>query len=386
MVWFFGSLSGYYGLYAAKAMVATFANVFLTIGNAAIFAVNGVYTIISLGIVTIINQLFYYFIGGILEVINIILTYIPIVGQQSLDFVPIGNQTISFEPPVALAYLVPEPINATDIVTGIMSTLFGYSFIKPGAQFYEYNMATDSYVVEVAFVGENFERLYLPKINRAAKVDGLLTNMSGGDRPPPIQYNFTTNVAGYVQRYNQETKKMEWVLVNQKSISKTIFEDVFNLLFGGKSDSQDIYYWLEKGYSYFEKVKNTKGEIYNEQKIIYQSANSRHYYFFIASLKEWKPSLIDGVPLLHQNTPESWFRSGSITGSDGKTYNFRECANKATAYVADKLSDKSYPVSSLKELEDKERKESYETLCMDLIYPLYVEWIKENVASWYPLS
>jgi hypothetical protein len=378
MIWYFGMMSGYYGLFALKALVGTIINVFLTLGNSIVYAINGIYTILLTGIVTIINQIFFYFSQGIIEAINTIADAVPLLNPIDLEFKGLET-TYSLDPPFAFSYLCPEPINATDIGSGVGSFFMGWAFIKPGAQFYEYNEATDSYVLEIAYEGDEGERLYLPKINELA-ISDFISDMTN-DKPPP-DYDFLSNNAGYVEQYNAETDEFEWVLVNQRSLSRTVFEDIIRYLTG---EPENMESWLKDGAMYYTKYRNDalffgSGEIEHQAQLVGINEHERHYYFFVASMLEWDESLVD-VQQFDQQNPMQWKRAGTIQGTDGKEHEFKEIANDATTYVADEL-EKRFDVETI----NTKASGNLESLCIDDIYPLYVKYIKEHVAPWYPLK
>lgn len=377
MIWFFGAMSGYYALFAVKALVAAAINVVLSIGNAFIFAINGLLSLIQLGVVTLINQLFYYFIGGIIEAINTLAGYIPSVNAVDLAFNGLETQ-VNLQPDVALGYLVPEPINATDVSSGIGSFLFGYAFVSPNAEPFEYDHAAEAYVVEIAYVGDNQETLFFPKVNEQAKTS-FLVNMTA-DKPPPIQYNFSKNVAGYTQQFDPDTGEVEWVLTKQRAVSQTLFQDIIAWLTGKPSSHEE---WIKNSGHYYAKTEVTTlrfGIPPWETKIGYGhrfcQQSERDKFFLIAAMNEWDETLITAA---NDRQPEEWLRTGIITGDDGQTHAFNHYANEARAYAAAELKQ-AYSIDALIEMESN----NYKELCRDHIYPIYINYIEENIAPWYP--
>ena len=190
-VWLFGLVAGYYGLFFLKCIPAVVANVFLTVGNAIWFAIHGVFTLITLGVTTLINAVFYYFIQGVLNVINWILDQ-PVIGwfgEGDLKFHGIEME-YRYQPLDGFAYLRPEPIKAEGTAFEIFASFFAYSFVKAGEQPWMVD-ENNSLIMDESFQ-QNGAKLEYPRLNPKAHADGFWAPLY--DRPPPSHlHDFTTN-------------------------------------------------------------------------------------------------------------------------------------------------------------------------------------------------
>lgn len=360
-VWYFGSFSGMYALFAFRAMIAGIVNSVFSVANAFIFGINGLLSLVQLGIITIINQIGYFFTGGIIDFINNItqtLSFLPGFDGAQLEFEGIKAEIFN-QPPFALGYLVPEGAG------------LGFIWINPNAEPYEIDMVNDSIIFEPVFVGDGGEILNAPKENRYAIAD-IIVDMEE-DRPPPIDYNFSINPAGYVF----DEKQDKWVLTSDRALSNTLFGTARQLTDLATKDN--LYTWMDEGNSYYMKdPNNIFADEYIQPTTI--SVNARSDYFFVASLYEWNEGLLETGELDNEN-PKNWRRTGTIETAKGTTYTFDSYAAMAKMYVVNELEDADLTLEKMKQWEEND----YKNLCINKIYPLYVKFIKEEIAPWYPI-
>ena len=209
MIWLFGWVSGYYALYFLKCLPAVVANVILTVLNAIWFGIHGIYNTFVAGITTVINQIAYFFLGGLLEFLkNSILHF-----GGGFVGLPVNAQ---IQPGSAFAYVVPNPIDVSTPAATIGSFFLGWTWIQPGSQPYLYNYATDSPMFDIQFA-QNGAELKFPSINPAATAEGIWCTLT--DRPPPwLNYTFPRDAAG--EYYDSSTGN--WTLKKTSEVSLSI--------------------------------------------------------------------------------------------------------------------------------------------------------------------
>ena len=183
MIWLYGAISGYYALYFLKCIPALFANAILSIFNAIWFGIHGIFNFFTAAIVTIINQVEYYFLQ-------------PFYGVSSYVGVPFKGIpiNITLQPDHAFAYFVPTPLNVAGGPIALLASLGSYDMVMPGANPYLYNYTTDQQMFDVQFE-QNGGELRFPAFNFYAKADGFWCSLK--DQPPPLDYRFPDNIAGY---------------------------------------------------------------------------------------------------------------------------------------------------------------------------------------------
>jgi len=184
MAWLFGLASAFHALYFLKCLPAVIANVFISIINATWFGLNGIFELLQNALVTIINQVAYFFVGPLYE--------IPLISNLLVGEYTGLPDTIQIWPTTAMSYYAPEPLQLTDPATGefsaiaAMGSLLWYSPVIPGEEMYaldaDGNLEYDEYVVQMA-------TLRFPKLNEDARADGWWTTLL--DRPPDIEDDFS---------------------------------------------------------------------------------------------------------------------------------------------------------------------------------------------------
>jgi hypothetical protein len=191
--WFYGLVSAYYGLYFLKCIPAVFANVFLTIGNTIWFAVNGLFNLMLLGIITLINGIFYYFLEPLYGMINWLTDKVTL-GQIGTDMTFKGlSYTFDLQPRDGFCYVRPDPIKATGNGWEIFLSFFAYSFVRPGEDPWLYD--SDGEILMDPCYTQNWAKLEYPKLNPVAKADFIWDRIM--DKPPPSRtYNFDSSTWG----------------------------------------------------------------------------------------------------------------------------------------------------------------------------------------------
>jgi hypothetical protein len=195
MSWLYGMISAYYYLFFIKSLPAVAANVILTIGNAFWFAIHGIYQLILLGMVTLMNAVFNYFLEPIFDIINWLtyrLTLADTLGKSTdytfADFA--FSHDYDLRPTHGFCYLRPEPIKTTGTAAEVAGSLFWYSWSRPGEHMY----ATDDYgqlIMDTCYT-QNWAKLEYPVANPDAKADFIWDTIKR--HPPPKTYYEFSNV------------------------------------------------------------------------------------------------------------------------------------------------------------------------------------------------
>lgn len=372
-IWYFGGFSGYYALFAIKALVATILNTTFSIGNAIIFAMMGLLELIKIGVVAVINQVFYFFIGGLIEAVNEIAKRAPFIDPLNMDFSGISTEW-NVDPAFGLSYVVPEPMNFSSVSAGIGSFFVGFSFISPNAEPYEIDHMTDAYMVEPVYVGANGETLFYPKINDFAKEEGIIANLSK-DRPPPREYNFTTNPASI--RINEDGTT---TYIKRMEISITLFDGAIQAITG---DAATVEEWLSNGKTYPIKDSRWSPGLLPTEWLRYENTwgisncpeAKRDEYFFVAAMHSWDEEIVES------GEAKNWLRNGIIKGTDGKMHYISIAKEEAKQYVIDNCLS-FYTVDELNTIQEKS--DAFITFAQNVLYPTYREYIKTEVEPWWP--
>jgi len=168
MSYFFGMISLIYLVYFLKALVVSLINVVFSILNAIWFGFNGITALINNAFVTMINSIAYYFLEPILDVLNSIITWIPVIGPPNP---PLTWESIKLEqeivliPTHAFSYWMPEAV-----VPGDWGSLLSITPVTPGANPYLANEFVEVYTQTGASV-------LLPKLDPAATAEGIWTSI-----------------------------------------------------------------------------------------------------------------------------------------------------------------------------------------------------------------
>ena len=177
--WFFGLISAYYAIHFLRCIPAVIINTFLTIANAIWFAAMGIYNVIVLGIVTLINTIFHFFVGPVYEapVLSSILGQMPTISHK-----------YTIQPDQGFLYLYPNPMEMTGNISTIFFSILSYSWLRPGENPYTY-IANDV-VTYPAFVDDMGTELRYPPFNPRAVSNSTLWGDLKLDKPPPQFYDF----------------------------------------------------------------------------------------------------------------------------------------------------------------------------------------------------
>lgn len=191
--WLYGMVSAYYGLFFLKSIPAVVANVFLTLANAIWFAVNGLYNLMLLGIITLINGIFFYFLEPLYGMINWLTDKVTL-GQLGTDMEFTGlKHTFDLQPRDGFAYIRPDPIKATGDGWEIFLSFFAYSFVRPGEDPWLYD-SEGELLMDPCYT-QSGAKLEYPRLNPVAKADFIWDRIM--DRPPPpVEYGFSTTAWG----------------------------------------------------------------------------------------------------------------------------------------------------------------------------------------------
>ena len=202
-VWLYTMIAPIYFLYAVASSIAAFLNIFLTVANAFLYAVNAIFEIIRIGIMTIIDQLAIWLLKPIATMINAIIgainTVIGVVNvianafhmsvntiplKSAKDLIPQHNYIVHMVPDKVFAYIAPPDRLTLDAAGNInLASFFAFVFVRPGAPLYAAENNT-IYVTEYAFVSnEPTVALYIPKIYKYARADGFICSPY---KPPPL--------------------------------------------------------------------------------------------------------------------------------------------------------------------------------------------------------
>lgn len=162
----YGVISAAYSLYFLKAMPCIIANVLLTIGNAIWFGFHGLSQLMLNGFTQVINSMFYWFVGPIINAVNVISSFLT--GGNILDFadMAIGSTSIPLQPTHAFAYYVPGPV-----VWGDWASLATFTAVSPGADPY----LTGEYI---SVVSQNGAELLYPQMNMDGISSGWWTELT----------------------------------------------------------------------------------------------------------------------------------------------------------------------------------------------------------------
>jgi hypothetical protein len=193
-IWFYGLISAYYALHFLRSLPAVFINVFLTIANGLWFAARGVYQLMSLGIVTIINTMFGYFVGPLYDIIDTLRfwTSDPLV-MPNLAF------EYTLQPEKGFCYLYPNPMETTGSIGSIALSFFSYSFLRPGEQAYLYDPVTGDIELMIVYTDDINTTLRYPVFNPGAVSDGIWGELFNPETGPPTQvYDFYEGIWGAV--------------------------------------------------------------------------------------------------------------------------------------------------------------------------------------------
>jgi len=217
---FFGTISGYYALYHAKAIVCVVVNVFATIGNAVYFAVHGLTQLLYTAFLDMINGIAEFFLVPIINAINEFAVWLTIAspGDFFLELDPIGIGTnISPQPPEGFSYYVPAS------VVGPGASIWGFIAVHPGEQLY--SIDDEGKIIYDEVFDQNGAKLLFPRIAENAKADGWWDTIS--DRPPPWDYTFTFGLESYTTTWISTLN--EWLsnAITRNPIVTTIL-DILN--------------------------------------------------------------------------------------------------------------------------------------------------------------
>ncbi len=188
---FFGMINFYYCLYYFKGVIAVIVNVFLTIGNATIFAFNAFTQILTVGFNDVINSIIDFVLTPFANAINrlAVWTTLSEPGSFFIDLPAIGDgSNFSVQPTHGFSYIVPS---------SAVSSAFGFIFVHPGAEIYE----TDSQgniIYDLDFT-MNGAGLAFPRMNAEAEASGIWSEIR--DRPPDLEYSFQNSLIVYTSTF-----------------------------------------------------------------------------------------------------------------------------------------------------------------------------------------
>jgi hypothetical protein len=198
MIWLFGLVSGYYALYFLKCIPAVVLNVPLTIFNAIWYGLFAIFNMVQAGLVTIINQVFYFFVGGLLDSLhNGITIDLGWLGKHNILGIGEGFRGIQFsaasQPDYAFSYLVPQPIDCSHGSVAAFLSLGAYSWIQPGANPYLYDYEIDAPLFKVQIM-QNGAELKFPEFNYFMEASPIWTKLK--EPPPQIDYSWANKYSG----------------------------------------------------------------------------------------------------------------------------------------------------------------------------------------------
>jgi len=193
----FGNISIFYEFYFLKSSVALIPNMFISIANSIWYSVHGIYYLVVVAFLDVINGIFYFFLSPIVNFLHTVFGWIPYLGQYvpSWDSIKLGGDfVIRYNPQNAFAYLAPTPIKVVGTsghidLFGTFVGMWGFAWMKPGSQFYARD--ANGNLEKEFFYSENGATLFFPKLNPDAISTGFWAKVIDG--PPPRGYTFDTD-------------------------------------------------------------------------------------------------------------------------------------------------------------------------------------------------
>ncbi|RLF33153.1 MAG: hypothetical protein DRN08_05760, partial [Thermoplasmata archaeon] len=235
--YFSGLLGLAYMAYFLASLMCALINIPITIGNAILFAVNGLKQLLIGGFLYVINTIAYYFLGAIYAVFGF-LNNIPLIGYaipDDLKFKPI-LYTADVYPDKLMAYVEPDTYKiALALAKGnAFASIVSYTFVRPGAPVY---LPTKFFQFKISFyepLSGTKSTVRLPVIHPVAKTSNFICKY----KPPPDKTKKIPLIPSDFTNFNYLgqglIKKIEGIINAATNPFKSGINALANLLFGEK--------------------------------------------------------------------------------------------------------------------------------------------------------